>query len=525
MGVGFKNRKTPGVYVTELQAFPKSMVGVPTAVPAFIGYTKRADVDGKSALNVPVKIGSMVEFTKYFGGAPDVKYKLAKKEAKDLKNPADYDFLVTHNTETDPTKPATNATDYYTLAMDPTVTNFYLYNSMRFFYENGGGDCYVVSVGKYADALTKATLQTGLDIIHKEKGPTMLVMPDAVLLADADFKEIANNMLIQAKELQDRVAILDVPKDTLELSIDDTMDKFRKFLNPDNDPPSRLSYGIAYYPWLNTSVIGNDEITYTIIGKSDLPTLQTALEDSVADKYTGDKLTKVKGVIGQITTVSEPADVAVAEQDIVMVAPLLKNILTLLMNKMNLLPPSGSIAGVISSVDSTRGVWKAPANVNVNAVISPDVTITNEEQEDMNIPLDGKAVNAIRAFAENGIIIWGSRTLDGNSKDWRYVNIRRTLIYIEQSIKLALREFLFEANDASTWTAVQSMIEGWLAGLWEQGGLMGDKANDAFEVQVGLGSTMTPNDILDGYMIVQVVLQMVHPVEFIELTFKQQMSG
>lgn len=525
MGVGFKNRKTPGVYVTELQAFPKSMVGVPTAVPVFIGYTKKADLDGKSAFNEPVKIGSMVEFRKYFGGAPDVKYKLEQTPPADLqKNPADYDFMVAYIKAKDE-NPQENVTEYYSIDMDSDgATNFYLYNSMRFFYENGGGDCYVLSVGDYKNKPAKDLLEQGLNIVQNEKGPTMIVMPDAVLLEKNDFKEIANKMLKQAKDLQDRVAILDVAKSTIKPSIDDTMNDFRELLELDNDAPSWLSYGIAYYPWLNTSVIGDDEISFTAFEKKSLETLKTVLKNSVSGKYTGGKLEKVNTIIDKITT-ADPNNAEFTEQDIVMVAPLLKDVLTNLKNKMNLLPPGGAIAGVISSVDATRGVWKAPANVNINSVISPDVTITSEDQEDMNIPLDGKAVNAIRAFADSGIVIWGARTLDGNSKDWRYVNIRRTLIYIEQSIKQALRAYLFDANDSTTWTAVKSMIEGWLSGLWEQGGLMGDKAADAFEVEVGLGSTMTPNDVLDGYMIVQVVLQMVHPVEFIELTFKQQMSG
>lgn len=545
MGVGFLNRKTPGVYVTELQAFPESMVGVPTAVPAFIGYTKKAEVDGKSAFNEPIRIGSMVEFRKYFGDGPDIKYKLIQKTTADLTNSPDYDFSVVYTENPSKSK----NTDYYSLDIDtnskPSVKNFYLYNSVRIFYENGGGDCYVVSVGDYSTPLSLKTLNDGLETIHNEKGPTMLVMPDAVLLdtASGDFKTIANNMLKQAKELQDRVAILDVPKallenDTSSDGIENAIDTFRGFLEQDKNSPSRLSYGIAYYPWLNTNIITDDEISFTTITNTDL--LKTVLENSVLDKYNGAKLPtelakkiekkfeKVKTVIDQVSTVKSNPDSAVveiAEQNIITVAPLLKDILTIIKDKMNVLPPSGAVAGVISNVDSTSGVWKAPANVNLNSVVSPNIKITNEEQEDMNVPIDGMAVNAIRTFAESGVVIWGARTLDGNSKDWRYVNIRRTLIYIEQSIKQALRAYLFDPNDASTWTAAKSMISGWLSGLWEQGGLMGDKANAAFDVQVGLGSTMTPSDILDGYMIVQVQLQMIHPVEFIELTFKQEMNG
>src|SRR6185312_12529054 len=98
------------------------------------------------------------------------------------------------------------------------------------------------------------------------------------------------------------------------------------------------------------------------------------------------------------------------------------------------------------------------------------------------------------------------------------------LVYIEQSIKADLNQFVFAANDAHTWVNVTAMISNFLTGLWTQGGLMGAKASEAFTVQCGLGSTMTGLDVLNGYMRVQVTLQMIHPAEFIELTFTQMMQ-
>jgi phage tail sheath protein FI len=114
--------------------------------------------------------------------------------------------------------------------------------------------------------------------------------------------------------------------------------------------------------------------------------------------------------------------------------------------------------------------------------------------------------------------------LDGNSNDFRYINIRRTLIYIEQSIKEAAKAYVFASNDASTWTQVQSMIEGFLTGLWRQGGLVGPKPGDAFSVSVGLGTTMTPQDIIDGIMRISLKVALSHPAEFIDITFQQEMQ-
>jgi len=114
--------------------------------------------------------------------------------------------------------------------------------------------------------------------------------------------------------------------------------------------------------------------------------------------------------------------------------------------------------------------------------------------------------------------------LDGNSQDWRYINVRRTLIMIEQSIKLAARAYVFEPNDSNTWVTVKSMIDNFLINLWKQGALAGAAPEVAFDVQIGLGSTMTPTDILDGKMLITVKVALVRPAEFIVITFQQQMQ-
>jgi phage tail sheath protein FI len=158
-------------------------------------------------------------------------------------------------------------------------------------------------------------------------------------------------------------------------------------------------------------------------------------------------------------------------------------------------------------------------------VVQPSLKLNGDQQGPLNVPLNGKAVNVIREFVGRGPVVWGARTLDGNSNDWRYVQVRRTIVYVEQSIKAALNMFVFAPNTGTTWVAVTAMVSGFLTNLWQQGGLMGAKPDEAFSVQCGLGSTMTGIDVLEGYMIVQVTLQMIRPAEFIELTFKQKMQG
>ncbi len=411
-----KNRTTPGVYVTELSAFPASVVGVQTAVPIFIGYTETAKLGGRSIALTPTLIASRADYDLIFGGDGGTAYNL--------------------------------------------------YDSIQLFYANGGASCYIVSVGDYSGAVDAAALQKGLDAAGQQAGPTLLVIPDAVLISpDSDPKQkiphataygaLVRAMLAQCGALQDRMALLDPygagAIDTssavaTQAGIDACIANFQADVGESN-----LSYGAAYFPPLKVGA----------------------------------------GVAGQY----------------------------------RLLPPSGAMAGIYSTNDANIGVWNAPANVIVQGIAGLSLPLNSAQQGPLNTPLDGKAVNAIRDFVGRGPVVWGARTLDGNSNDWRYIQVRRTIIYIEQSIKTALQPFVFAANDGQTWATATAMISNFLQQLWSQGGLMGATASEAFTVQCGLGSTMTEQDILNGYMIVQVTLQVVRPAEFIALTFQQQMQS
>lgn len=210
------------------------------------------------------------------------------------------------------------------------------------------------------------------------------------------------------------------------------------------------------------------------------------------------------------------------EQSLLQSNPVYKQIVNAVQNTTLTLPPSGTIAGVYASVDATRGVWKAPANVSLIGVTGLTTTIDDDDQGTLNIdPFSGKSVNAIRAFTGKGILVWGARTLDGNSNDFRYISVRRFLIMVEESVKLAAMQFVFEPNDGTTWVRIRAMIENYLTNLWRQGALAGPKPEASFYVKVGLGQTMIFDDILNGKMIVEIGLAPVRPAEFIILRFSQ----
>lgn len=542
----FKNRKTPGVYITELDAFPTSVVGVQTAVPAFIGYTRQATISGKSVLLQPVAISSMADFEQVFG--------------------TEYNELFDINAVTTSPLTSTNSditVDGQSFVVEPSQQpQFNLYYSMRLFYANGGSTCYVVSVGDYSSAVSLQPLIDGLNAISYQVGPTMLVVPDGVLLpadpvqqgsvpTSQDFNKLTQAMMDQCVTLQDRVAILDVygttsvTQSNVDFTLEPCIAQFQQAVT--NASPS---YGMAYFPFLNTSIVQISDINYTNFDPeqmaqevvSPLTASSTQLQyiltlfnqqqypnttDRNGNTVQNPNQQKVQAYIDQINQkdAHDSPTVQTLNNTLSSALPAYAQLLALVATKEGLLPPCGAMAGIFTLNDQTRGVWNAPANMPVLSTTSLTVNLSDAQQGDLNVPIDGKAVDVIRYFSGRGPVVWGARTLDGNSQDWRYIQVRRTIIYIEQSIKNAINQFVFAANDSQTWVAVTQMVSGFLQNLWSQGGLMGDKASDAFTVLCGVPQTMTGTDILNGYMVVQVTLQMVHPAEFIELTFKQTMQG
>ena len=161
----------------------------------------------------------------------------------------------------------------------------------------------------------------------------------------------------------------------------------------------------------------------------------------------------------------------------------------------------------------------------MNAVIQPTIQMSNRDQETINVDVTaGKSVNAIRSFTGKGPLVWGARTLAGNDNEWRYVSVRRFFIFVEESVKKATEQFVFEPNDANTWVKIQAMIENFLTTLWRQGALQGVKPEHAFYVAVGLGKTMTALDILEGRLIIEIGMAAVRPAEFIILRFSHKMA-
>lgn len=514
--------KTPGVYIKELNAFPNSVVEVPTAVPAFIGYTETQPTP-----NIPTRITSLAEFHSKFGGAPKTKFSYTA--------PAANGAAPAGGTAPAPAPTGGGAAPANTAAAPPQLVSpadnnrFLMYYGMRLFFDNGGGPCWIVSIGKYdyTKAKEKDKFKDALAALKKIQEPTMLVAPDAVLLDRPGWKEVCQQMLLHCQDMQSRVSILDVYDGNLPRESDDTKDVITLFRDAVTD---NLNYGQAYYPWVKTSIVDDSEVSFDFLTADGITALKAALTTEAKATF-DDKDPRQKKLLELIDKV-KPADVGAAESNgkaadpthlsLVQVSKVYRDAMKAIKDYLNVQPPSAGMAGVYTRVDNFEGVFKAPANTGMNSVIEPCVNINSDEQEDLNVPLNGKAVNAIRSFVGRGTLIWGARTLDGNSQDWRYVNVRRTIIMLEQSCKNAALAYVFAPNNASTWLTLKNMISNFLTNQWKAGALVGASREEAFSVDVGLGATMTADDILDGFMRVTVKVALVRPAEFIVITFQQK---
>lgn len=478
--------KTPDVYVEEISVFPPSVAEVETAVPAFIGYTDQArrNADGDLAFK-PTKIYSLKEYENLFGGAFDERI----------------DITVARDTTTGALSVSAFTVDTV-IPSNATLPEFLLYFAVKMYFDNGGGQCYIVSVGDYANGggVDVADLTVGLATVALEDEPTLIVIPDAVKLALAAYTTLVQAVLTQCGSLGDRFAIFDMlygnESQGLLAGNPATTNLARAreaFGNRD------LKYGAAYYPYVRTSMnYAADENA----------TIHVTYPPTVVQP--GDDPTPVTAILGTLETTN---------------TEVYNFVLAALKERYMIMPPSGAVAGVYAYTDTTRGVWKAPANVSLAGVLEPLIRLDNTLQDPLNVDAtSGKSINAIRSFSGKGTLVWGARTLAGNDNEWRYISVRRFFNMVEESIKKSTYWAVFEPNDANTWVKVRGMIENYLTQKWREGALAGATPKDAFFVRCGMGTTMSAIDILEGRMNVEIGMAVVRPAEFVILKFSHKLQ-
>jgi uncharacterized protein len=460
-----KEYKNPGVYIEEILKLPPSITSSETAIPAFIGYTEKAiNDDGESLTLVPKRIASLLEYERYFGTAP---------------RETSIAVIITENDGQPPAFAASIA----------RPSAYSVYAGLQLFFANDAGPCYIVSVAEYTtpEQLELSRLKDGLKAIEETAEITLIVFADAPsLLPGDDYYGLYKEAFMQCSRAGNRFTIMDI-----WISPVAGNDNIKQLRDADLGTINELKYGAAYYPRL-TSVFNynyNDE-DVQVTRHSAAGSSQYSLAVLAAENNTWYQ--QCKKEIQHLHPVQ---------------------------------PASPAVAAIYAQVDNARGVWKAPANINIKEVIKPAIAITTEEQAFLNIdPGNGKSINCIRSFPGRGeAIVWGARTLAGNDNEWRYVSVRRFFSMVEVSVKKGTEPFVFATNDAGTWASIRTMIENYLTQQWKAGALMGSSTKEAFYVHAGLGSTMTELDIEEGRLIVEIGMAVLQPAEFIILRFMHKM--
>lgn len=509
----YNHLTTPGVYIKKEEQADRSPRSVASAIPVFIGYTEKIHHQGNDIRFKAIKIDSLSDYINIFGRGAQRTYTLLNHDLKNITVPQ--------------------------IKADPN-TSFILFESLRLYFLNGGGTCYIISVGSHHESELKSSkdfrwmnhaedviqldkLLQGIQVLALEEEPSILVIPEAVMLADIEQCGALQKKMLHHCSLKkfNRFAILDIYKGDLKRTYDeeDIVSTFRTEIGN-----QFLSYGAAYYPWLDTSITPDSLVNFRNI--SNLSVLVDILKKEIAEiELRGSRKKEAISEVNRLKDLEHVSDIRLVEmhQTYLSISPFYQKLISLLHDQLNLFPPSAAIAGVYVSTDLRSGVWKSPTNEPLEEIISPVITINHQDQEDLNVPINGKAINAIRSFVNEGILVWGARTLEGNSQNLRYINVRRTLSFIEHYIAKLCRAYVFESNNDVTWQSIAGSITNFLNDFWKRGGIVGPSPQEAYILSIGLGESMTENDILEGLMKINIQVAISRPMEFIHISYQQKM--
>lgn len=473
--------KSPGVYIEEINTLPRSIAAVETAIPVFIGRTNVATANLEFHRK-PTRIKSMLDYVEHFGTAPAQKFEIDIKQDENLVG------QIT-NTEIE-------------LKTAVTTPTHYMYYALQMYFTNGGGPCYIMSTGPYTAAINKNDYVAAVfTTLEEYDEPTLIVMPDAASLTNLDdYSDIVDRALAHCAKMQDRFLICDV-SNAIPGGTDTNAKVTTNFRAKITTDQNELKYGAVYFPYLKTTVS-------FVFADTDVTIKTHTITKEGGGAATAPKVTANAKLD---TIINSHNDLYYAIYDYVDGLDVV-------------LPPSSSMAGIYAKVDKTYAVWKAPANIGVSGIVGPVIKVTQDMNDGLNVDATGKSVNPIRDFTGKGSLVWGGRTLNAGDLNWRFINVRREVIFIEESIKKALEHYVFEPNTSNTWVKVKTMITAFLTNIWKAGGLAGGKAEDAFEVNIGVNITMTPLEVAEGIMIVEVILVPPRPAEVIILRVSQKLQ-
>ncbi|RQU52946.1 phage tail sheath family protein [Burkholderia cenocepacia] len=467
--------QVPGVYIEEPFSLALSIQSGDTAIPVFVGHF--APKKGAPP-EFPLRIESWFAFTQQFLSSDTVHIEMNPEKGNG-----------------EPTVKKASHTSY--------IGSY----SVRAYFDNGGGPCYILDVGDVNDP-SKLTAK-------------IATQPEITLLCwcehESDNVETAITTALSSLLASDRWG-----NRGYFLLTDAALETGQNFSVKTSEGVSYPQQTAAYFPAVET--------TYTYS-----PADERIFVSGISDKTVwGDTLpATVADVVNLLASTKPTGDKQKLEKQQQTLDVLRKWLAEKVQNRSVIVRGSCAMAGVIARTDRERGVWKAPANValaSTKTLVAFDTKgnhVSDYRIDDSkNSTLLDQRVNALRLIRGQGAMVWGARTMASVSDtNWKYIPVRRLFNAVERDLQSALKQAVFEPNSEPTWEQIRSAIDHYLYALWRKGALMGKSPDEAYFVQIGLGTSMDEQDILDGRMILRVGLAAVRPVEFIILQLAQQMQS
>lgn len=503
---------SPGVYVEEINSGVKPIEGVGTSIAAFVGITVEASLKApdpitgdlvpvESRLNKATLVTSWLQYNKIFGGF---------------------------------------------------VSDAYLPDAVYGYFANGGGPCYITSIRAINESTVEAVSAT--TDVEGAKGTSFTLTAKLAGSAGNNVKATVVNDLNEKGE----------PSGTFSLSVDGETQTGLSMKKSDDKYVGNAEFASVEISKVGSTTAIPVDGTYLLTGGGVPPLAQEDFIGDVVQRtgimgleayddvslllcpdlmvgYDGSDKAKerIKSVQTAMITHCENVRFCFAVLDTppglnaqqakewyeyvnfdtsyaalyypwIKVADLSESPQT-----SKFVPPSGHVVGIYNRTDGTRGVHKAPANEIVQGAIDLELSLTRGEQDTLN-PL---GVNCIRSFPGRGIRVWGARTLSSDGS-WRYINVRRLFIYIEQSMDIGLQWVVFEPNDQDLWQRVRRDISAFLRTTWRNGALFGSSEDQAFYVRCD--EELNPSEVRDlGQLIIEVGVCPVKPAEFVIFRISQ----
>ncbi|MDJ0755364.1 MAG: phage tail sheath C-terminal domain-containing protein [Ardenticatenaceae bacterium] len=501
----------PGVYIEELPSGVRTIVGVATSITAFIGRAKKGPV------NYPVRIASFGDYERVFGG---------------LWTESPMSYAVRHFFQNGGTDAIIVRVENGALTADVTVGGFQLETAWKN-QENPGDWGNYLSAEIDTDAASSDVFNLILRL-HEEISTTSTVLATETfrnLSTDSTSSRYIITVLQQESNLARIVSSSSLPGTLVD------------------DGPTLFTGGDEGSPITDSEIQGNQANKEGLYALEDvdlfnllyIPPLETGtLPDATATLGPALDYCQERRAMLIIDPPPSWVDVATAESNVstlmsnvggaglainsMVYFPELRMPDPLRENRLTDFPPGGAMAGMIARTDANRGVWKAPAGIEASFVGVSEMAVKMTDPE--NGRLNPLGLNCLRTITPYGHISWGARTLAGDDRiasEWKYIPVRRTALYIEESLFRGLHWVVFEPNDESLWGQIRLNVGAFMKNMFRQGAFQGTSAREAYLVKCD--AETNPQDQIDrGIVTVYVGFAPLKPAEFVIIQI-QQLAG